>query len=210
MAGAATVAGAIAAVARARLPLHVVALVPATDNRPGGNAITPGDVIRMHGGLTVELMNTDAEGRLILADALSYGERYDPALVITVATLTGAAARAIGSQGSVVMGTADEKTFARLAEAGDLVHERTARFPFWPEYERELESPIADLKNLGGDSAGAITAGKFLARFTTRPLIHMDIAGTAFLSKADQYRPRGGTGVGVRLLYRFLERMAGA
>lgn len=208
MAGAAAVAGAMAAVARRQLPLHVIALVPATDNRPGGNAITPGDVIRMHNGLTVEVMNTDAEGRLILADAMSYAERYKPELVITVATLTGSAARAIGIHGSVAMGTADEKTFARLADAGDHVHERIARFPFWPEYESELDSDIADLKNLGGADAGAITAGKFLARFTSRPFVHIDIAGTAFLSRQDHYRPKGGTGVGVRLLCEFLERRA--
>lgn len=206
MGGAAAVAGALYAIARQQLPVHVVGLIPATDNRPGGNAYVPGDVLTMHNGLTVEVLNTDAEGRLILADALSYGERYKPELVLDAATLTGAAARAIGTQGVVAMGTADEKDFATLEEAGNMVHERIARFPFWEEYGPELDSDIADLKNLGSDLAGAITAGKFLNRFTTRPHIHLDIAGPAFLHKADAYRTKGGSGVGVRLFYRFIKQ----
>lgn len=210
MAGGACVAGAIAAAALLELPVHVVALVPATDNRPGGNAFAPGDVVRMHSGLTVEVMNSDAEGRMLLADALSYAERYQAETIITVATLTGAAARAIGTQGIVAMGTADERTFDRLKAAGDHVHERIAQFPFWKEYDRELDSDIADLKNLGSDSAGMITAGKFLARFTTRPFIHLDIAGPAFLTRRDGYRPKGGTGSGTRLLVDFLQRRAKA
>ncbi|MCC6576547.1 MAG: peptidase M17 [Flavobacteriales bacterium] len=210
MAGGACVAGAIAAAALLELPVHVVALVPATDNRPGGNAFAPGDVVRMHNGLTVEVMNSDAEGRMLLADALSYAEPYGAETIITVATLTGAAARAIGTQGIVAMGTADDAVFDRLKAAGDQVHERIAHFPFWKEYDRELDSDIADLKNLGGDSAGMITAGKFLARFTTRPYIHLDIAGPAFLTRRDGYRPKGGTGTGVRLLVEFLQRRAKA
>lgn len=208
MAGAAAVAGAIYAAAKRELPVHVVALIPATDNRPGGNAYAPGDVIRMHSGLTVEVLNADAEGRIILADALSYGERYEAELVMTIATLTGAAARAIGTYGSVSMGTADEKHFHQLHAAGDHVFERLARMPFWDEYGEEIKSDIADIKNLGSDLAGQITAGKFLARFTTRPYIHIDIAGTAYLHKRDHYRVKGGTGVGVRLFYEFLKRRA--
>jgi leucyl aminopeptidase len=206
MAGAAAVAGAIYAAAKRELPVHVVALIPATDNRPGGNAYAPGDVIRMHSGLTVENLNSDAEGRIILADALSYGERYEAELVMTIATLTGAAARAIGSYGSVSMGTADEKQFQQLHAAGEQVYERLARMPFWEEYGEEIKSDVADIKNLGSDLAGQITAGKFLARFTTRPFIHIDIAGTAYLHKRDHYRVKGGTGVGVRLFYEFLKR----
>ncbi len=206
MAGAAAVACAMSVVAQQELPMHVVGLIPATDNRPGGNAYAPGDIVRMHNGTTMEMMNADAEGRIILADALSYGERYKAGLVVTIATLTGAAMRAIGTQGVVAMGTAPEKEFDLLCAAGDHVHERIARFPFWEEYDAELDSDIADVKNLGGEFAGAITAGKFLARFTTRPLIHLDIAGPAFLTKRDHYRPKGGTGVGVRLLHGFIER----
>jgi leucyl aminopeptidase len=208
MAGAAAVAGAMYAVAKQELPLHVVALIPATDNRPGGNAYVPGDVIRMHSGLTVEVLNTDAEGRLILADALSYGERYKPELVMTLATLTGAAMRAIGTYGSVTMGTAPDAQFDRLEAAADQVFERVARLPFWDEYGEEIISDVADIKNLGSDLGGAQTAGKFLARFTTHPFIHLDIAGTAFSTKRDSYRTKGGTGVGVRLLYQFLKQRA--
>ena len=210
MAGGAAVAAALAAIAQQELPIHVVGLIPATDNRPGGNAYAPGDVIRMHNGSTMEMVNADAEGRIILADALSYGERYKPELVMSIATLTGAAARAIGTHGVVAMGTADEKQFTRLGAAGDQVHERIARMPFWEEYDAEIESDIADVKNLGGEYAGHITAGKFLARFTTRPFIHLDIAGPSFLNKRDHYRTKGGTGVGVRLFYEFIKRRATA
>lgn len=210
MAGAAAVIGAIAAAAMQRLPVHVVALVPSTDNRPGGKAFAPGDVLRMHSGLTVENLNSDAEGRLILADALSYGERYAAETILTAATLTGAAMRAIGTQGSVVMGTAPQPHFNRLQEAADDTFERIAPMPFWEEYADELKSDVADLKNIGGPLAGQITAGKFLARFTTRPYIHLDIAGPAFLDKRDHYRTKGGTAVGVRLLFNFLKRRATA
>ena len=209
MAGAAAVACAMAVIARQQLPVHVVALVPATDNRPGGNAYAPGDVVRMHNGITVEVMNTDAEGRMILADALSYAERYKPELVITIATLTGAAMRAIGTYGSAVMGTAAEEEFSALAQAGERVFERLARLPFWEEYDEEIKSDVADIKNLGSDLAGAQTAGKFLARFTTHPFIHVDIAGPAFVPRKDSYRTKGGTGVGVRLFYEFIKQRSG-
>ncbi len=162
MGGAAAVSCAIYAIAKAKLPIHVVGLVPATDNRPGGNAYAPGDVVTMFDGTTVEVLNTDAEGRMILADALAYAKKYKPELVIDAATLTGAAMRAIGPYGAVVMGTASDKTFNKLQESGEKTYERTVRFPFWDEYAEEIKSPIADIKNLGGASAGAITAGKFL------------------------------------------------
>ena len=210
MAGAAAVLGAISAVARCKLPVHVVALAPSTDNRPGGNAFAPGDVLRMHNGLTVENLNSDAEGRLILADALSYGERHRAETIITVATLTGAAVRAIGTGATVTMGNAPEAVFGELEAAAGQVHERVARMPFWEEYAEELKSDVADMKNIGGALAGQITAGKFLERFTTRPYIHLDIAGPAFLDKRDHYRVKGGTGVGVRLLHQFIKRRAQA
>jgi leucyl aminopeptidase len=206
MAGAACMAGVMHAISCQALPIHVVALIPATDNRPGGNAYAPGDVITMHDGQTVEVLNTDAEGRLIMADALSYGKRYNPELVIDAATLTGAAARAIGEQGVVAMGTAAEKTLELLSIAGNDVYERIALMPFWDEYDKDLDSDIADMKNLGGAAAGHITAGKFLARFVEAPFIHLDIAGTAYISAKSAYRPKGGTGVGVRLLYNFLKK----
>lgn len=205
MGGGAAVAGAIYAIAKAKLPVYVIALVPATDNRPDGNAYTPGDVITMFDGTSVEVLNTDAEGRLILADALSYAKKYDPELVVDVATLTGAAAKAIGSIAMVGMQVKSESQFSDLQKAGQRVHERIVEFPMWDEYKEMIKSDIADLKNIGGADAGAITAGKFLEHFTDYPYIHLDIAGPAFISKRDKYRPIGGTGVGVRLLYDFIK-----
>jgi leucyl aminopeptidase len=204
MAGAGAVIGTLYALARNKVPLHVIGLIPATDNRPGGRAFAPGDVITMYGGKTVEVMNTDAEGRLILADALVFAQKYNPEMVIDIATLTGAAARAIGKEGMVVMGTAPEPAMAALKKAGDKVHERLVEFPLWEEYHKQLESDIADLKNLGGPEAGAITAGKFLECFTQYPWAHLDIAGGAFLPAPDNYRGKNGTGTGVRLLYHYL------
>lgn len=208
MAGGAAVVATLSALAKNKLPLHVVGLIPATDNRPGEDAYTPGDVITMYNGMTVEVLNTDAEGRLILADALHYAKKYNPELVIDLATLTGSAVLAIGSQGSVVMGTAADETFGSLLESGHAVHERLAHFPFWEEYGDMIKSHIADLKNIGGREAGAITAGKFLEHFVDYPWIHIDIAGPAFLDAESSYRAKHGTGVGVRLLYHFLKNYA--
>ena len=208
MAGAAAVAATIAAAARMRLPVHLVGLIPATDNRPSGDAYAPGDVITISDGTTVEVLNTDAEGRLILADALHYAKKYQPQLVVDLATLTGSAVLAIGSQGAVLMGTADEKTLSSLVEAGHTVHERLAPFPLWDEYGEMLKSHIADLKNIGGREAGAITAGKFLQHFTDYPWLHIDIAGPAFLEGESSYRGKHGTGFGVRLLLEFLKNLS--
>lgn len=205
MGGAAAVIGAISAAAANKLPVHVIGLVPATDNRPGLNAYVPGDVIKMYDGSTVEVLNTDAEGRMLLADALAYAKNYKPEMVVDLATLTGAAAVAIGKYGVVAMGTAEEKDFMALQAAGDLCYERIARFPFWDEYAELMKSSIADQKNIGGREAGAITAGKFLEKFTDYPWIHLDIAGPAFLNANHHYRTQGGTGVGVRLMYNFLK-----
>ena len=205
MGGAAAVSCAIYAIAKAKIPIHVVGLVPATDNRPGGNAYAPGDVITMFDGTTVEVLNTDAEGRMILADALAYAKKYKPELVIDAATLTGSAMRAIGSYGSVVMGTASDTIFNKLEESGENTYERTVRFPFWDEYGEEIKSPIADIKNLGGASAGAITAGKFLEHFTDYPWIHADIAGPAWADSDSGYLLKGGTGTGVRLFFDFVK-----
>ena len=206
MAGAAAVAGTLIGMAGMGLPVRAIGLIPATDNRPDGNAYAPGDVIRMHNGSTVEVLNCDAEGRMILADALSYASKYQPDLVIDLATLTGSAQVAIGSQGSVIMGTAPDDTFDQLIQAGYSVHERLVRFPLWDDYAKLIESEIADVKNIGGRNAGAITAGKFLERFTAYPWIHIDIAGTAFLPARDSYRGLGGTGTGVRLLLDFITK----
>ncbi len=205
MGGAAAMIGAIQAIAANKLPYYVVALIPATDNRPGKTAYAPGDIIEMHNGLKVEVLNTDAEGRMILADALSYAQKYNPELVIDAATLTGAAARAIGKYGIVAMTDKAQKEMKQLKACGEEVYERIAEMPFWDEYDELIKSNIADIKNIGGAEAGAITAGKFLHRFTTYKWIHLDIAGPAFVTTPYQYHPAGGTGVGVRLLYEFVK-----
>jgi leucyl aminopeptidase len=206
MAGGAAVVGTMYAIAKNKLPIYVVGLIPATDNRPGENAYVPGDIIQMMSGQTVEMLNADAEGRLILADALHYGKRYKPQLTIDLATLTGAAAAAIGIQGIVAMGTAPEEMKDELKQSGNEVYERLVEFPLWDEYGDLLKSDIADFKNIGGPSAGAITAGKFLEKFVDYPWIHLDIAGPAFTQSVDKYRGKGGIGIGVRLLYSFLKK----
>lgn len=207
MGGAAAVAGTLYAVAKAKLPLYVIGLVPSTDNRPGLNAYAPGDVIKMHSGHTVEVLNTDAEGRMILADALSYAKKYKPQLVIDLATLTGAAVRAIGTQGVVYMGNASDEVKRSISASSYEVFERLVEFPMWEEYDDQMKSDIADIKNIGGPYAGATTAGMFLKNFTDYPWLHLDIAGMAFLDGKDGYRLKNGTGVGVRLLFNFLKKM---
>ncbi len=207
MAGAAAVGAALYAIAKQKLPVWVIGLVPATDNRPDGNAYTPGDVITMYDGTTVEVLNTDAEGRMILADALAYAKKYKPEVVIDIATLTGAAARAIGPNATVGMHAKAETHFEQLQKAGNYVHERIVEFPFWDEYKEQLKSEIADMKNIGGAEAGAITAGKFLEHFTDYPYVHLDIAGPSFLTKKQDYNPPGGTGVGVRLFYEYAKSL---
>ncbi len=209
MGGAAAVVGVFEALADLDIPLNVVGLIPATDNRPGRKAYVPGDVIQMHSGTTVEVMNTDAEGRLLLADALSYAsETYDPELVVDLATLTGSCIVALGTRAAGVMAretdAAAERLYA-LQRAGERTGERVHPLPMYEGYKKHLDSEIADLTNVGGRAAGAITAGKFLEHFVEAPWMHLDIAGPAFLDEARTYHPRGGTGFGVRLLASYLE-----
>ncbi len=208
MGGAAAVAGAFYAIARNKLPLWVIGLVPATDNRPDGNAYVPGDVITMHDQSTVEVLNTDAEGRMILADALSYAKQYEPELTIDLATLTGSAHMAIDKYGLVGMGNASRDIMEALKASGERCSERIAEFPFWDDYKEQLKSELADLKNIGTRNGGAITAGKFLEHFTNYPYIHLDIAGPAFNKMPFNYRGKGGSGVGVRLIYSFLKDLS--
>jgi leucyl aminopeptidase len=203
MAGAAAVACTMYALSKNKVPVHVIALVPATDNRPSEDAYVPGDVITMMSGQTVEVLNTDAEGRLILADALHFAKRYKPELVMDFATLTGAAAMAVGPYGIVCMGTAEKEMRDKLNSSGEYVYERLAEFPFWEEYDELIKSDIADMKNIGGPIGGAITAGKFLERYIEFPWMHFDIAGPSFLHNNSSYRGKGGTGVAVRLLTHF-------
>jgi leucyl aminopeptidase len=206
MAGAATVAGVMYAIAKSKIPVHIIALVPATDNRPGGNAYTQGDILTMYNQTTVEVGNTDAEGRLILADAISYAGKYSPELIIDIATLTGSAAMTFGNQAIAAMGNAERKYFDMLRQSGEEVYERIAELPFWDEYGELIKSDIADIKNVGGREAGAITAGKFLEKFTEFPLIHLDIAGPGILKKDDHYRLKEGPGTGLRLLASFIRK----
>lgn len=205
MAGAAVVATAIYAAAKNKLPIHVIGLIPATDNRPDGNAYVPGDIITMFDGTTVEVKNTDAEGRLVLADALSYAKKYSPELVIDVATLTGGAEIIAGSQAIVGMGNS-EKYLQELKRVGENTYERIIEVPLWEEYAKPLKSPIADLNNLGGREGQTTVAGKFLEHFTDFNWIHLDTAPVSFFFEKNNYHPVGGTGFGTRLLFNFLKK----
>lgn len=205
MGGAAVVIATMLAIARLELPVFVKGFVPATDNRPSGNAYVPGDIITMYDGTTVEVKNTDAEGRLILADAIAYANQFKPQLIINLATLTGSAAMAIGPYGLVGMGNASQSTKEKLFQSGERAYEPITYFPFLEEYGKSLKSDVADLSNLGEREGGAISAGKFLEHFAEYPFIHLDIAGPEFISKSIDYKPKGGTGVGVRLLIDYLK-----
>ena len=205
MGGAAVVASTIYAIAKNKLPLHVIGLVPATDNRPDGNAYVPGDIITMYDGTTVEIRNTDAEGRLLLADALSYAKKYKPELVIDVATLTGSAPMIAAHHALIAMGNSEEN-LRKLQQTGEETFERLVEVPLWEEFGKPLKSQVADLNNLGAREGQTSIAGKFLEHFTDYPWLHLDIAGVAFLHEKDNYRPEGGTGFGTRLLYHFLKK----
>lgn len=206
MAGGATVVGVLAALAQNQIPLHVIGLIPATDNKIGENALAPGDIITMASGATVEVVNTDAEGRLILADALHFAQKYNPEIVLDLATLTGSAVRALGNQVICYMGTAPEAVKKDLEASGFATYERLVELPLWKEFGDDLKSNIADLKNIGSSNAGMITAGKFLEHFAKFPWLHLDIAGPAYLRAANGYRTKEGTGIGVRLIYDFLKK----
>ncbi len=204
MSGAAAVIGTFEAAARLKLPVHLVGLIPATENMPSGSAVKPGDIIRHYGGKTSEVDNTDAEGRLILADALAYAGRFKPDAVIDLATLTGACVVALGHLATGMMGN-DSRLMDQLKIAGEKTYERVWPLPLYDEYEKLIKSEVADVKNLGGKWGGAITAAWFLKKFVRDyKWVHLDIAGTAILEEAQDYAPKGGSGVGVRLLVEFL------
>ena len=206
MCGGASVLGTIKAVAELKLPLNIVGVIPSSENLPDGNANKPGDIVTSMSGQTIEVLNTDAEGRLILCDALTYVGRFNPALVIDIATLTGACVIALGNQASGLMSNND--TLAReLLNAGKYTYDRAWQLPLWDEYQRQLESPFADMANIGGREAGAIIGGSFLARYTRDyKWAHLDIAGTAWKTGKD----KGATGRPVPLLTQFLITRAGA
>ncbi len=204
MAGGAAVIATIKAAADLKLPLNVVAIVPATENLPGGKACKPGDVLKTMSGLTVEVKNTDAEGRLILADALTFAKKYNPAAIIDIATLTGACVVALGDYLTGMMGT-DEELKRRISSASDATGEMVWELPLWQEYDELIKSDVADIKNVGTRAGGTITAALFLKRFVGKyPWVHLDIAGPALLSKDKPYIPKGASGIGVRLLAQFL------
>jgi leucyl aminopeptidase len=204
MCGAASVFGALRAAALMKLPLNVVGIVPATENMPDGNAVKPGDIVTTMSGQTVEILDTDSEGRLVLCDALTYAERYQPAAVVDIATLTDGIVVALGEIASGVFASSD--ALAReVLEAGDRAWDRAWQMPLWDEYQDALKSNFADFPNIGVHAANAITAACFLSRFTSRyPWVHLDIAGTASRSGAD----KGATGRPVPLLAHFLAHRA--
>jgi leucyl aminopeptidase len=204
MSGAAAVIGTLRVAAALKLPVNIVGLIPACENMLSGNAIRPGDVIRIMDGKSVEVDNTDAEGRLILADALVYAKRYKPKAVVDLATLTGACVVALGHYATGMMGN-DKTVIDDLKAAGERTYERVWELPLFDEYEKLIKSDIADVKNLGGRWAGAITAGWFLKKFVDNyPWVHLDIAGTAILEENSEYTQKGASGVGVRLLTEWL------
>ncbi|MGI9047297.1 MAG: leucyl aminopeptidase [Burkholderiales bacterium] len=204
MCGAASVLGTISAVAQIKLPINLVGIIPTCENMPSGTATKPGDVVTSMSGQTVEILNTDAEGRLILCDALTYAERYEPETVIDIATLTGACVIALGHVASGLFSNDD--TLAReLLHAGDIAHDRAWQMPLWEDYQEQLKSNFADMANIGGRPGGSVTAACFLARFTKKyRWAHLDIAGTAYRSGAK----KGSTGRPVPLLTSFLIQRA--
>lgn len=204
MAGAAAVLGALRAVSDLSLPARVVGLVPATENLPSGRALKPGDVIRGVSGTSIEIISTDAEGRLILSDTLSWAARYEPDAVVDLATLTGGCIVALGHHASGLF-TDDDRLADDLARIGDRTGERLWRLPLWDVYREQLDSDIADIRNTGGKGASSVTAAWFLKSFVgDHRWAHLDIAGTAWAEEASPYQPEGATGVGVRLLAEWL------
>ena len=204
MCGAAAVLGTLKAAGEMRLPLNLVGAIPATENMPGGRATRPGDIVKSLSGQTVEILNTDAEGRLILCDALTYVERFRPAAVIDIATLTGACVIALGHVATGLFAN-DEALAREVAAAGEDAYDRVWRLPLWDDYQEQLKSNFADFANIGGRPAGAVTAACFLARFAKKyKWAHLDIAGTAWKSGKE----KGATGRPVPLLTQFLANRA--
>ncbi len=204
MSGAAAVLGTFEALGRLRPACHVIGLIPSAENMVSGNSYRPGDVVRAHSGKTIEVVNTDAEGRLLLADALSWARRYEPAAVVDCATLTGAVVIALGHTATAVMGT-DPGLVGRLLRAGENAGERLWELPLWDDFRDLIKSDIADMKNSGGRAAGTISAAWFLREFAEEyPWAHLDIAGTAYTDRELPTQVKGPTGILVRLFSEFL------
>jgi leucyl aminopeptidase len=204
MTGGAVVMAAVAACAKMKLPLHVIGIVPATENLPSGTALKVGDIIKSHSGRTIEVLNTDAEGRLILADGLSYSRSFEPDAVVDVATLTGTIKLALGTLCAGLFGN-HRGLKAQMHRAGELSGERVWEMPLWDEYQQFLKSDLADIKNVGGRPGGSIVAAKFLQSFVGNlPWVHLDIAGVDVNEKDDSYHCKGAAGFGARLLLQFM------
>jgi leucyl aminopeptidase len=204
MSGAAAVLAIMQAASELQLPFHLVGIIPATENLPDGKAYKPGDILKTLSGQTVEVISTDAEGRLILSDALTYSLRYQPRAVIDLATLTGAIVIALGDYVMGLFGN-DESLLKRVEEASGKTGEKAWRMPLWDEYFENLKSDVADFRNVGTRSGGAIIGAIFLSKFVGKtPWVHLDIAGPASIEKERPYIPRGGTGAGVRLVLQLL------
>jgi leucyl aminopeptidase len=207
--GAATIA-AMQAIAELEVPVNVVGIVPSSENLLGGAAMKPGDILRAHGGKTIEVVNTDAEGRLILADAISYAKRFDPAAMLDAATLTGACVIALGHAATGVMGN-DQALVNEVLAAGEATGERCWQLPMFDDYREQIKSDYADIKNSGGRPAGAITAGWFLREFVGDwPWVHLDVAGTAYGDGKVSYLTKGGTGVPTRIFVEWVLGRAAA
>jgi leucyl aminopeptidase len=210
MSGAAAVLGTFEALGRLKPRVNVVGLIPATENLPSGTAMKPGDVIRSHFGKTIEVINTDAEGRLILCDALSFARRFKPAVALDAATLTGAVTIALGHTAIGIMGN-DDAAVAEVQAAGERAGERCWPLPLWDDYRELIKSDIADVKNSGGRAAGTITGAWFLREFVEGfPWVHLDIAATAYTEGDAPYQAKGPTAIGVRLFTEFVLKRAGA
>ncbi len=205
MAGGAAVLGIFKAVSELKLPVHLVGILPATENVIGGAASKPGDVVKAINGKTIEIISTDAEGRMTLADALGYAKRYKPKAIIDIATLTGACSIALGNEAIAIMGNS-RGLIDKMIKSGHNTYERVWEMPLFEEYKDCLKSDIADLKNTGGKSGSLVSSASFLAEFAgATPWVHLDIAGTAWLEKEKPYTPKGASGIGVRLLLNFLK-----
>lgn len=200
MAGGAAVLGVFRAVSEMKLPVHLIGLLPATENLPGGSATKPGDIVREITGKTIEIINTDAEGRLILADAIGYAKRFKPWAIIDIATLTGSCSIALGNEAIAMMGN-DKKLVEMLKKSAENTYERVWEMPLYNEYKEYIKSDIADIKNTGGKTGSLVTSAYFLYEFAEKtPWVHLDIAGTAWEEKGRPYVPKGASGVGVRLI----------
>jgi leucyl aminopeptidase len=204
MAGGAAVLGVMKAVSAMKLPVHLISILPAAENLPGGGASKPGDVVKTISGKSIEIVSTDAEGRLTLADAIEYAKRFKPSGVIDIATLTGACSITFGNEAVAMMGN-DESLIAKMKKAADETSERVWQMPLFEEYKDYIKSDIADLKNSSGRSGSLTSSAYFLKEFAGEtPWVHLDIAGTAWIDKDRPYIPKGATGIGVRLLLKFL------